>query len=643
MRSFESFRKEAKRWLADLRAGTPAAIARLRDALGADADRTAATPTLRDVQLALAREHGFAGWTALKVAVERDDASRRAVGVALLDRYEEAATALHDAYRLGTPEAMEAHYRCTWHRRPWHAMRSYVQLDLGKRPAYEGEDVAITIDDARHLVALEYGFANWGALRSFAAEPPRAQRLAPKPVGVNPEPTDDEDDALYFGRDWDEALATLRMRPNACLRANGQATDDVLRDVASITDVRALDLSGSPGITDDGVMQLAGLARLEYLDLSGTAVTDRALETLRQLPALRTLLLRGTRVSDAGMPALAPCSALTRVELQWTATGDAAIRALAGHEQLRHFASGQRITDDGLPALHDIPAFKRWMGGEASMGLLRYSSAPNQLLLRGPFTDRGMRALRGLDGLFGLNVDASELGISAAALDPLIDLPNLAWLAVDAKDDWMPRIAAMPSLRFLGAQDTVAGDVGFSALAESQSLEFIWGRRCHNLGTRGFTALARLPRLRGLSVSCKNVGDAGVARLPSFPVLRELMPMDVPDAGYRHIGRCTSLESLILMYCRDTTDAATEHITSLSALTYYFNSYTTVTDRTPQLLATMPSLERVTFDACHSLTDDGVAALGALPRLRELRVAGNGVTPQLASRFRPGVKVRVGG
>jgi hypothetical protein len=30
------------------------------------------------------------------------------------------------------PEAMERHYRYTWHRRPWQGMRTYVQLDLGK-------------------------------------------------------------------------------------------------------------------------------------------------------------------------------------------------------------------------------------------------------------------------------------------------------------------------------------------------------------------------------------------------------------------------------------------------------------------------------------------------------------------------------
>jgi hypothetical protein len=203
----------------------------------------------------------------------------------------------------------------------------------------------------------------------------------------------------------------------------------------------------------------------------------------------------------------------------------------------------------------------------------------------------------------------------------------------------MPRIAEMPHLRFLGAQDTAAGDEGFVALSGSRSIEYIWGRRCHNLRRRGFTALADMPSLRGLSVSCLNVDDVGVSALPAFPALKELMPMDIPDAGYRHIGRCEQLESLILMYCRDTTDAATEHITSLRNLSYYFNSYTTITDRTPELLSMMESLERVTFDVCHNLTNAGIVRLARLPGLRELRVSGKGITSEVRTAFAPRVRV----
>jgi hypothetical protein len=68
-------------------------------------------------------------------------------------------------------------------------------------------------------------------------------------------------------------------------------------------------------------------------------------------------------------------------------------------------------------------------------------------------------------------------------------------------------------------------------------------------------------------------------------------------------------------------------------------SYTTITDRTPELLSGMESLERVNFDTCHELTDAGVAKLARLPRLRELRASGRKLTSALARGFSPGVRV----
>lgn len=64
--SLETLRKEAKRWLKALRAGNAAATDRLRTILGTVPD----APILRDVQLALAREHGLPGWTALRQAID---------------------------------------------------------------------------------------------------------------------------------------------------------------------------------------------------------------------------------------------------------------------------------------------------------------------------------------------------------------------------------------------------------------------------------------------------------------------------------------------------------------------------------------------------------------------------------------------
>jgi hypothetical protein len=637
-RNLESLKKEAKRWLGELQAGNPEARARLARAF----PDAATAPTLRDVQHALAREQGFAGWALLKDAVEKQSAAASAAGAKALALYEAKAEALLEAYRTGTPEAMERHYNYTWHRRAWRAMRTYVQLDLGKRPLEPDDDVDITLDDARHLIALEHGFANWRELEAFTKSLKPDRRVTAKPLRLVVRKGPDDWESIAASREWEEILDLLGRYPTAGLSGEGQMTDDLLEDLSHRAQaLTALSLSGCSQITDAGVRHLARMPSVQHLDLGGTAITDAGMQVLRDLPQLRSLSLASSRVTEAGIGVLAHCHELEHLNL-WASpeTGDAAARALAGKRKLRHLAIA--LTDTGLPLLHELPVFKSWHGGEAQLGLLGHTSLPNHLSLRGTFTDTGMRHLRGLDGLFSLDIPGSKHAITAAGLEPLISLTHLAALAVEAKDDWMPYIAQMPHLRALGAPDTTAGDEGFVALSRSQSIEYIWGRRCHNLRTRGFMALAAMPALRGLSVSCLNVDDEGIATLPAFPALRELMPIDVPDAGYRHIGGCARLESLILMYCRDTTDEATEHIRGLGNLSYYFNSYTTITDRTPELISTMDSLERITFDTCHGLTNAGIARLARLPKLRELRASGRGITPDVRAAFPPGVEVRCG-
>jgi hypothetical protein len=182
----------------------------------------------------------------------------------------------------------------------------------------------------------------------------------------------------------------------------------------------------------------------------------------------------------------------------------------------------------------------------------------------------------------------------------------------------MHHMSALPNLRMLMGQGTVATDEGFRRLSRSATIEYIWGRECPNLKDAGFATLAEMPALKGLAVSCKFVDDAALAKLPAFPALRELMPMDVSDDGFRHVGRCDRLESLVLMYCRDTTDIATEHIQALPNLKKYHAGYTRITDRTLEMLSRMSSLEELSFEGCKWITDAGIAALANLPHLREL-------------------------
>jgi hypothetical protein len=94
------------------------------------------------------------------------------------------------------------------------------------------------------------------------------------------------------------------------------------------------------------------------------------------------------------------------------------------------------------------------------------------------------------------------------------------------------------------------------------------------------------------------------------------------------------------MYCRDTTDEATAHITALP-LTYYYAGLTQISDRSLSLLAGMPTLEQVELYECRHVTDAGLAHLAGLPRLREVHLDGlPGVTLAGTGVFPATVRVR---
>jgi len=148
--------------------------------------------------------------------------------------------------------------------------------------------------------------------------------------------------------------------------------------------------------------------------------------------------------------------------------------------------------------------------------------------------------------------------ITSDGMAHLVALPNLASLGADGKlsdDIAMGHFAARPRLRRLRIQESAATEAGFEALAQSRSLSHIWGRESRNFASRSFVAFSKMPALRTLGINCSKVDDAALATLPDFPALRELTPIGFQDGGFAHVGKCTRLQRLTCMYCRDTTDA----------------------------------------------------------------------------------------
>ena len=99
--SVEHLRKEAKRWLKALRARDSDA----RDRLALAWPDAPAAPGLRDVQYALALEHGLPGWPALKDAADDLERARSPRDQALHDLLRAADAG--DAARAG--EVLDAH------------------------------------------------------------------------------------------------------------------------------------------------------------------------------------------------------------------------------------------------------------------------------------------------------------------------------------------------------------------------------------------------------------------------------------------------------------------------------------------------------------------------------------------------------
>jgi hypothetical protein len=511
------------------------------------------------------------------------------------------------------------------------------------------EKPAATLAEAQFVLAREYGFESWAKLKHHVEALPSS---APLFLSSTPPfyKIDWRDNAISVRgpqseKDWDTIFGVMQEHRIAKLTADAIGDGETER-LSQFDHVTALQIEGSKGLTDEGVLNLAGMPQLQDLDLGGGAspITDFGLDVLRHLTELRRFQICWTPgVSDAGLVHLASCDLLESVNLLGTPAGDGAIRALAGKRNLRRLSTGREVTDAGLALLHQFPIFKSWHGGEIKYGLMSAQAEPNHLLIDGPFTNAGLASLAGLEGLFGLTFFWHCGVFTSQGLEPLKHLPNLGFLGCQDQhcdDVAMRHIAAIPRLRMLMGQGAVASDDGFEALSRSRTIEYIWGRECANLSGRGFAALAAMPALRGIAVSCKNVDDASVSILPNFPALREFMPMDVPDEGFRHIGRCEKLEGLWCMYCRDTGDRATEHIAGLTRLKMYYAGKTQITDRSLEILGRMSSLEKIEFWQCAGLTDAGIAQLAGLPRLREIGLDGlAGVTRAAISLFPPRVRV----
>jgi hypothetical protein len=635
--SLVQLRKQAKELLQRLRNGDPSAFNRLRQY-----KPNASDPILADAQFVLAREHGFESWPRLVQHIQ----AAQSIELEQHRRIAEDLVAVYNSADVVAVARLNDLFHSTLN---IEQIRDFIRDKLFNVPDTEQRINNFTLLDAQLVVARLYGFKDWDDLVQSSNETSDLHSapfvLSSKPPFYRIDWTNNsiEPRQPMSRKDWEDVCAVIKELGITAINSGNLIGDDDLEIISQLEQITSLNLDGSKRLTNKGVQYLARMPQLRELILGGQ-ITDEGLEALGQLRELRVFRMfwQGS-ITDNGIANLRFCDQLEEVDLLGCNAGDGAIAALAGKPNLRRLKTGRNVSDDGLGLLHQFPAFKTLSTEEPKFGLMSFSAEPTNLLIDGPFTRKGLDNLRGLDGLFGLSFFWHTSRLRGDDLQVLDGLSNLVYLGCQDQlcdDDAMQHIAALPKLRMLMGQGTVATDVGFESFSRSKTIEYFWGRECPNLNGRAFVALSRMPALKGLAVSCKFVDDAALASLPDFPVLRELMPMDVGDDGFRHIGRCQQLESLILMYCRDTTDVTTSHIVGMPALKKYHAGYTLITDASLEMLSQIESLEEISFEGCKFITDAGIPFLTTLPRLREISIGGcPKVTRSGVKGFASGVRV----
>ena len=157
MSSLDNLRKAARRWLKALRAHDPEAQARLTRAMPAAPQR----PVLRDVQHALAREHGHDSWLDLKRALDTREGAARSPDIA---QFEQLAAGFLAAWQSGDPNALKRLAACFRHMVTWEQLRAEVNRQLERLPESERPAASLTLTDVHRFLAKAAGFRSWREL-----------------------------------------------------------------------------------------------------------------------------------------------------------------------------------------------------------------------------------------------------------------------------------------------------------------------------------------------------------------------------------------------------------------------------------------------------------------------------------------------
>jgi len=176
--------------------------------------------------------------------------------------------------------------------------------------------------------------AKWSSLHHVSLGPPLTARALQyvgtcnhlKSLDLILQDLDDESLSLLVGL---TNLTHLKIHAGS-LSERGLGYIGQLRSLTNLTLLNIV-----PPVTDQGLAQLEGLEKLQYLELVGSRITDAGLVNLMPMKELRQLYIGGSAVGDHGLGTLAKLSSLEELSVSGTKVTSTGLLQLVKSKHLR--------------------------------------------------------------------------------------------------------------------------------------------------------------------------------------------------------------------------------------------------------------------------------------------------------------------
>ena len=471
-----------------------------------------------------------------------------------------------------------------------------------------------------------------------------------------------------------------------------RADPRIFEPIRHLTGLQILSLH-TTGITDEGLEHLRSLRSLRGLELWQASISNRGLAVLKDLPALEYLELN-TGVTDAGLKQIAQLSNLRWLNIVdgniW-GPGLAELAKLPRLERLCIIQSRSPLFDRHIKYIEGLTQLKGltlWASGcdtltdasLASIAKLENLEGMHFIRTSPKFTPAGVARLKGLKNLkkvafaqIWAGTEGSKDGDEvvrqlAANLPNLESIKGISYLSAEG----MKTLVAFRNLKCLqvGLKNHILGydgPTGVSHLAGLDSLEELHIYNQDSLSEADLACLEPLGRLKKLHVWSKHLTDRGVAsigklkQLESLTVfssvtrsalnqlngLSRLHHLQVVVRPRRNAAKTDPADELMLdlsglkkmkdltlsgLSLQDSDLAFLKHLPLLEIFNIDTNSLSGAFLRH---LREMPELNRLRVSGLSGCTDEDLAHLNGLPKLRSLHLSGDITNTALASLTGP--------